>query len=98
VAYDYDHTRRGNDFSLLDFRQAPVAASLLGATVDAVTAPAGGRPICHTGIATGTSCGQLSGHYGVMQYLTTGLKDISGDSGGPVWAPYSIDSNAIVYI
>jgi streptogrisin B len=98
VSYDYDPTRRGNDFALIDFRQAPVAASLLGATVDAVTAPAGGRPICHTGIASGTSCGQLCGHYGVMQYLTTGLNDISGDSGGPVWARYGIDGIAIVGI
>ena len=98
VSFDYDPTRRGNDFALIHFGQAPVAASLLGAAVDAVTAPAADRPICHTGVSSGTSCGQLSGQYGVAQYLTTRLNDVPGDSGGPVWTRYGIDDIAIVGI
>ena len=98
VSFDYDPTRRGNDFALIHFGQAPLAATMLGTAVDAVTAPAADQPICHTGVSSGTSCGQLSGQYGVAQYLTTGLNDVPGDSGGPVWTRYGIDDIAIVGI
>ena len=98
VSFDYNPTRRGNDFALIHFGRSPLAASLLGASVDAVTAPATDRPICHTGVSSGTSCGQLSGQYGRNQYLTTEVNDVPGDSGGPVWTRYGIDDITIVGI
>lgn len=98
VSFDYDPTRRGNDFALIGFGQAPVAATMLGTAVDAVSVPAADQPICHTGVSSGTSCGQLSAQYGVGQYLATGLNDVPGDSGGPVWTRHGIDDIAIVGI
>lgn len=98
VAFDYDPTRRGNDFALIHFGQAPVAATMLGTAVDAISVPAADQPICHTGVSSGTSCGQLAAQYGVGQYLTTGLNDVPGDSGGPVWTRHGIDDIAIVGI
>ena len=98
VSFDYDPTRRGNDFALIGFGQAPAAATMLGTGVDGVSAPGADQPICHTGVSSGTSCGQLAAHYGVAQYLTTGLNDIPGDSGGPVWTRHGIDDIAIIGI
>jgi streptogrisin B len=98
VSFDYDPTRRGNDVALIHFGQAPVAATMLGTAVNAITAPAADQPICHTGVSSGTSCGQLAAQYGAGQYLTTGLTDVPGDSGGPVWTRHGIDDIAIVGI
>lgn len=98
VSYQYDPTRRGEDYALIDFGHAPIHTSLLGVTVDAITAPDTAHPICHTGISSGTSCGELAGRYGPAQYLTAGLNDTPGDSGGPVWTRHGIDGIAIVGI
>lgn len=80
----YDLNRRGRDIAILDFGNAPVASTLFNTPIQVAGAPAIGHPICHTGISSGTSCGSITGRYG-DQYLTTGLRDIPGDSGGPVW-------------
>lgn len=80
----YDPDRRGRDIAILDFGKAPLAPTLFNAPTQAAAPPAIGHSICHTGISSGTSCGSITGRYG-DQYLTTGLRDIPGDSGGPVW-------------
>lgn len=63
----------------------------------AAAAPPADRAVCHTGTASGTSCGELASRYGT-QYLATGLADTPGDSGGPVWTRQGIDGVAIVGI
>ncbi|MFT8176817.1 trypsin-like peptidase domain-containing protein [Mycobacteroides chelonae] len=97
INYDYDRTREGNDYALIDFGAAPVASTLLDTRIAAATAPPADSTICHTGIASGTSCATLAARYG-NQYLTTAIADSPGDSGGPVWTRYGIDELAIVGI
>ncbi|SKU68481.1 hypothetical protein [Mycobacteroides abscessus] len=97
VSYDYDPSRIGNDFALIDFGNTPVASTLLDAPIMAAAAPTADHAICHTGTASGTSCGELSSRYGT-QYLATGLADTPGDSGGPVWTRAGIDGVAIIGI
>ncbi|TXI59031.1 hypothetical protein [Mycolicibacterium mageritense] len=97
VDYSYDPSMKGNDFALIDFGAARIEPTLLDTNLAAVEAPPADQTICHTGVASGTSCGQLSHRYG-PQYLTLGHRDRAGDSGGPVWTRYGLDEIAIVGI
>lgn len=95
--YSYDPSMKGNDFALIDFGAARIDATLLDTNIAAVQDPPADQTICHTGRASGTSCGQLYQRYG-PQYLTVGHHDRAGDSGGPVWTRYGLDEIAIVGI
>ncbi|MFA4085252.1 S1 family peptidase [Mycobacteroides salmoniphilum] len=97
VTYNYDDSRAGSDFALIDFGNAPSEATLSGERIAEASAPAADTTVCHTGAASGTSCGQLATRYGT-QYLTDGLADIPGDSGGPVWSRTALGNIAIVGI
>lgn len=97
VTYNYDTSQAGNDFALIDFGNAPTDATLNGDRIAEAAAPAADKTVCHTGAASGTSCGQLSTRYGT-QYLTEGLADIPGDSGGPVWSRTALGNISIVGI
>ncbi|MBN7567149.1 hypothetical protein D2E64_18505 [Mycobacteroides abscessus] len=97
VTYDYDDSRAGNDFALIDFGNAPSAATLGGERIAETATPAAHKTLCHTGAASGTSCGQLATRYGT-QYLTEGMDDIPGDSGGPVWSRTALGNISIVGI
>jgi streptogrisin B len=99
VSYAYDPSKKGSDFSLIDFGYAPVDTTLLDTTIAAFEAPPEDQTICHTGRFTGSTCGQLAYHYRWgAQYLTEGHGDRAGDSGGPVWTRYGLDELAIVGI
>lgn len=99
VSYAYDASRKGSDFALIDFGNAPVDNTLLDTTIAAVEAPPTDQTICHTGKSTGSTCGQLAYQYRWgAQYLTEGHRDHAGDSGGPVWTRYGLDELAIVGI
>ena len=99
VSYAYDPSKKGSDFALIDFGNAPVDTTLLDTTIAAVEAPPIDQTICHTGKSTGSTCGQLAYQYRWgAQYLTEGHGDRAGDSGGPVWTRYGLDELAIVGI
>lgn len=99
VSHAYDPSRKGSDFALIDFGNAPVDNTLLDTTIAAVEAPPTDQTICHTGKSTGSTCGQLAWQYRWGdQYLTEGHRDRAGDSGGPVWTRYGLDELAIVGI
>lgn len=97
ITHSYDPSMKGDDFALIDFGGARINATLLDTNVAAVEAPPADQTICHTGRASGSSCGHLANRYG-PQYLTIGHRDRAGDSGGPVWTRYGIDEVAIVGI
>jgi hypothetical protein len=99
VSYDYDPSKKGSDFALIDFGGAAVDNTLLDTSIAAVEAPPIDQTICHTGHASGSTCGQLAYQYRWGdQYLTEGHADRAGDSGGPVWTRYGLDELAIVGI
>jgi streptogrisin B len=99
VSYAYDPSKKGSDFALIDFGNAPVDTTLLDTNIAAVEAPPIDQTICHTGKSTGSTCGQLAYQYRWGdQYLTEGHDDSAGDSGGPVWTRYGLDELAIVGI
>lgn len=97
ITYSYDPSMKGDDFALIDFGGARINATLLDTNIAAVQAPPADQTICHTGRASGSSCGHLANRYG-PQYLTIGHRDRGGDSGGPVWTRYGIDQVSIVGI
>jgi hypothetical protein len=99
VSYDSDPSKKGNDFALIDFGGALVDNTLLDTTIAAVEAPPIDVNICHTGRASGSTCGQLAYRYRWGdQYLTEGHGDRAGDSGGPVWTRYGLDELAVIGI
>jgi hypothetical protein len=99
VSYAYDPSMKGSDYASIDFGNAPVDTTLLDTTIVAVEAPPTDQTICHTGRASGSTCGQLAYHYRWGdQYLTGGHRDSAGDSGGPVWTRFRLDELAIVGI
>ena len=86
------------DYGVIDFganRSMPV---MRGMRVAGAGFPDTTNAVCHTGIASGVSCGQIAGMETQLRYLTTGISGIPGDSGGPVWQLNSDTSATIVGI
>ena len=87
-----------DDYGVIDFGTSRSAPALKGMPVTGTGFPDPTNAICHTGVATGVSCGQLAGKETHRRYLTTGVTGNPGDSGGPVWQLNSDGTATIVGI
>lgn len=76
----------GDDYGVINFGTTPSAPTMYGITVTGAGAPDPQNAVCHTGVKTGVTCGQLGKRLTRTQFTTTGMnQSIPGDSGGPVW-------------
>jgi hypothetical protein len=77
-----------DDYALIDFGANHSVPLMHGTPVTAMAAPDSGLTVCHDGIATGITCGDVHGRLAGTQCLTSGMPaSVPGDSGGPVWQP-----------
>jgi hypothetical protein len=88
-----------DDFALIDFGAYRSSPDINGMPVGGMGHPDPGKPLCRSGIRTGTTCGQLDGRLIGFQYTSLGMPgSIPGDSGAPVWQPASDGTAVIVRI
>lgn len=89
----------GDDYGLINFGTEPAVPALNGVPITGVAMPDPGQNICHTGLSTGVTCGQMGNRLAANQYAATGnIKNAAGDSGGPVWQYNSQGSATLVGI
>ncbi len=53
---------------------------------DPAVVPAAGLPVCHFGVVTGESCGNIQAVYNGWFTMANGVVSQKGDSGGPVYS------------
>jgi len=53
---------------------------------DPAIVPAAGMPVCHFGVVTGESCGNIEAVYNGWFTMANGVVSQKGDSGGPVYS------------
>lgn len=76
----------GDDYGLINFGNNTPAPAVNGLPITDIGSPSSQTPLCHTGIQTQTTCGQLGRRLTGTQYTTSGIgQSLPGDSGGPVW-------------
>jgi hypothetical protein len=86
----------GDDYGLINFGTEPAVSTVNGMPITGVGMPDPQQNICHSGLSTGVTCGQMGNRLAANQYAATGnIQNSPGDSGGPVWQ-YSSQGTATV--